>query len=292
MVCTTLLVAGCADPDPPSAPVMPSAAARPQPALTFAPAPQVQLTHPTPPQNCTDQRFPYPLTVQAESTAEISSLTLIDACTNQGGTATYLRNRSELVWRIYAPPPATVNVVRRTLAQAVLVDATRDGRIMGPKSEMVATAGPGSVRWYADPSLTATYASIVELEKSAIDKAVDKSPSVLRDKSRARAHLTCAVVGYGAATSAVEVSKAASDSERTQKIAEGVQSVVTGVGGCRDALQAADAEQVRSGRIAAPVLAELDSTPLPTRLQLIARPVEKTWPVSLRSVIQWVKRIR
>ena len=218
------------------------------------------------------------------------SLSKIGACSSNSGKSTFIGNNSDIVWRVYTdakagnvPPPVhsiMVPDVLTELAQNALngVVVPPGALLMEPNSGVQVPTWPEYVHWYADPALTAVYAQIVDLEEKAIDAAIDKSPEVLREGTRARAHLTCAKIGYDFATGAIKTYQAESWKTQTEEIAKAVESVASTNKECRDALEAADTEQLNTRAISRRVLPALDETPQTERLLKIAGPVGRSFP--------------
>jgi hypothetical protein len=152
---------------------------------------------------------------------------------------------------------------------------------MEPNSGIEVFTRPEYVRWYADSALTAVCAQVVELEEKAIDAAFEKSPNVLREGTRARAHATYATIGYDVATSAIKAYQGESWEARTQAVAGAVKSVVETKEECRRQLRMADAEQLHITRtIYKPVLPALEGSSEAARLAKIAGPVRRSWSVA------------
>ena len=289
LVVGSLTLAACGSDDAPSRDTAPPPTA---PFTTEAPAPAASTpsavsptsqpgtyVRQTPAADC-GNGYPVPLTVEAESVAEIASLSLISACGTEAGDAMFLANRSELVWRIYADAAAgavSTTHSARTPAQEILQQVAGQASIMEPGSGIEIPAAPAYVHWYADPALTAVLAATVQVQEKVIETAIDKSPNVLREGSRARAHYTCALTGYQTANAALKTYGADSDEKRTEAVADGVESVFSSAGECRTALQSADDEQLATQKISRRALPELDASPRTTRVQTIARPVRSSW---------------
>lgn len=242
-----------------------------------------------PPNDC-GGNYPEQLNVEAESTEEMSSLALISACGSRAGDRLRLANHSEMVWQIWVEDragPVVTTHSARTPAQEILQRVAGDISIMEPDSAVEVPVHPAYVHWYAVPALTGVYASLTKTQALFVSSAIDKSPELLRKGSRARAHATCAVAGYQAADAAIETSEADSMRERTEAVTDAVESVFEGAGKCRDAVNAADSEQLKRGQISKRVLPEMDAT-RQLRLNAIAEPVMKSWAVAGKNVVRRV----
>lgn len=171
------------------------------------PPPSLTPAYPTyrvPDTSCPDN-YGIGLSITTDVAAEVQYLDDVVACTNATGTATYLENKSDAVWRLTSLGARPGRITRWNGQIATLIDGsfrsilsevrTDSGSLMTPGGLLTVDLPPGELRWDLDLVLSTAW--------QGHDVGVEKIKSVSQDaliaalarKSPARRALATCTIG-------------------------------------------------------------------------------------------------
>lgn len=213
-----------------------------EPPIASSPLPEEESPVASSPDAGCSFTHPHGLSLMPETQEEIEYLDEINACTDEDGTSTLIRNNSDAVWTIETSVGGEevqqLTSTHRLESFREIAGQVYRYSVLSPDSELVVYAPPGEVSWELAPELSAMWMIHDEIVDTVEGYGQDQLSDLLTSgqSPRRKALVTCAVSTYEIANE--DLGGLASDQPASQLLtALGVGTAVTD---CKRSWQNAD----------------------------------------------------